>query len=111
LLVRQLASDEDEATLARLAILPGPLMVAVEDHVHALEDESLRIILERENPLAAQDARSFLLHQVLDPWKELVGIERPVAPERERLHLLVVIMLEAAAVMMMVMLAMPVIMP
>src|SRR5262249_39968146 len=101
LLLRQLAADEDDAALALLAVLPGTLMIAVEDHVHALEHEAVRVVLEREDALAAQDARPLLLHEVLHPGKELVGIERLVGLERDRLHLLVVIMLQAAAMVMM----------
>ena len=95
-------------------------MVAVEDHVHALEDEALVVILEREDAFAAQDVRAFLLHQVLHPGKELVGIERLVALERNRLHVLVVIVLQPAVVrvlvpvvmimMMVVIMAVPVMM-
>src|SRR5439155_6089792 len=48
------------------------------------------------------NARTFLLHEVLHPRKELVGVERLLKRERDRLHLLVVIMLEAAAMVAMV---------
>src|SRR5262249_16436454 len=82
LLLRQLAADEDDAAFALLVVLPWALVIAVEDHVHALEHESVRIVLEREDALAAQDVRPFCLHEVLHPGKELVGIERLVALER-----------------------------
>ena len=78
-------------------------MIAIEDHVHSLEHEALGIVLEDEDALAAQDAGPLLLHQVLHPGKELVGIERFVASKRQRMHLFVVIVLEAAAMMVMVM--------
>ena len=81
---------------------PGPLMVAVQDHVHALEHEALGIVLEREDALAAQDARPVFSDQVLDPGKELVGVERLVGLQRHRLHLFVVIVLETCAMMTMV---------
>src|SRR5262245_56342419 len=100
LLLRQLATDEDDAAFAFLAVLPGALVVAVEDHVHALEHEARGVVLERQDALAAQDARPLLLHEILHPGEELVGIERLVGLERQRMHLLVVIVLEAAAVMM-----------
>src|SRR5690606_23586342 len=38
LLAVEIAADEDEAAFARLAILPGALVVALDDHVHALHD-------------------------------------------------------------------------
>src|SRR5580704_3540185 len=102
-LLRHVAADEDGAAHARLAVLPRPLMVAVEDHVHALENEALGIVLEREDTLAPQDLLPLLRHQVLDPRKELVGIERFVGLERERLHVLVVIVLEPAVIVVIVM--------
>ena len=78
LLLRQMPSDEDQPALALFVVLPRPLMIAVEDHVHALEHEAIRIVLECENSLGAQDRRALLRHQLLDPRKELVGIERLV---------------------------------
>ena len=53
---------------------PRIAVIAVQDHVHALEDEALGIVLEREDALAAQDLRPFLGDQVLHPGKELVRI-------------------------------------
>src|ERR1700730_15130780 len=79
-------------------------MVAVENHMHALEREPLGIALEGENALAAQNVRTLLLDQSLHPGKELVRIEGLVDPERERLHLFVVIVLETARMMMVIML-------
>src|SRR5215813_6151334 len=95
-LLWHVAADEDGAADPLLAILPRPLVVAVEDHVDTLEDEALGVVLEREDALAAQDLRSFLRHQVLDPGKELVRVEPPLGPPRERVHVLVVIVLQAA---------------
>src|ERR1700728_1077599 len=64
-------------------------MIAVEDHVHALKDEALVVVLERQDTLAAQNIRTLFLHQVLHPRKEFVRIERLFAFQRNRLHLLV----------------------
>ena len=77
----QIAPNKHNAAVTLLAFGPGPLMIAVEDHVHALKDKALVIVLERQNALGAQDVRPFGLHQVLHPGKELVGIERLVALE------------------------------
>ena len=77
-------------------------MIAVEDHVHALEHETIGIVLEGENALAAQDRRAVVGDQLLNPGKELVGIERLVGLQRQRLHFLVVIMLHAAMMVMVV---------
>src|SRR6476620_6449132 len=101
LVFRQLAADEDEAALAFLAGLPRPLVIAVENHVHALEHEALVVVLEGEDAFAAQNARPLLLHQVLHPGEELVRVERLVGPDRDRVHLFVVIVLQAASIVMM----------
>src|SRR4029077_17063113 len=87
---------ENDPAVALLARLPWPLMVAVENHVHTLEDEALIVVFERENAFAAQNVGAFLLHQVLHPGEEFVRIERLVDVQRNRLHFLVVIVLEAA---------------
>src|SRR4030088_106664 len=101
-LFRHLAADEDGAARALFAILPGTLMVAVEDHMDALEHEALGIVLERQDALAAQNLLTLLGDQVLDPGEELVGIERLLGLEREGLHVLVVIVLQPAMVVIMV---------
>ena len=55
-LFRQISADEHDAAFAFLALAPGALVIAVQNHVHALEHEALGIVLERQNALAAQDA-------------------------------------------------------
>src|SRR3954466_11428627 len=61
LFLRQVAPDEHHAALALLVRAPFALVIAVEHHVHALEHEPLRIILQRDDTLAAQDVRPFSL--------------------------------------------------
>src|SRR3954452_23804620 len=102
LVLRQLAADEDEAALALLAGLPRTLVIAVENHVHALEHEAFVVVLEGEDALAAQNARPLLLHQVLHPGEELVRVERLVGPDRDRLHLFVMIVFQSATIVVMV---------
>src|SRR5215469_9121205 len=92
----QVAANENDAAVARLAGFPWPLMITVENHVHALEDKALVVVFERENAFAAQNVRAFLLHQVLHPGEEFVGIERLVGVQCNRLHLLIVVVLEPA---------------
>src|SRR5215472_21749 len=106
----QLAADEDDAAFAFLARLPRALVVAVENHVHALEHEALVIVLERKDALAAQNVRPLNLHELLHPGKELVGVERLVGFERDRLHLLVVIVFQTAVVMVLVAVSMVIVM-
>src|SRR4029079_9664636 len=103
---RKIASDEDSAAVALFIRTPWPLMVAVENHVHALEHEALGVILERKDSLAPQNVRAVLRDEILNPRKELVGIERLVGLERNRLHFLVVVVLQAIAVMMVVVMIM-----
>src|SRR5215813_9080201 len=110
LVLGQLAADEDDAAFTLLARLPWALVVAVENHVHALEHEALVVVLERQDALAAQNARPLRLHEVLHPRKELVRVEWLVGPERDRLHLFVMIMLQAAVVAMRVAVTMAVVM-
>src|SRR6516225_6846813 len=95
-LTGQVAADENDPAVALLTGLPRPLMVAIENHVHALKDKALLVVLERENALAAQNVRPLLLHQVLHPGKEFVRIKRHLGVQRNRLHFLVVIMLKPA---------------
>src|SRR5215470_4819984 len=95
----QLAADEDDAAFAFLARLPRALVVAIENHVHALEHEALVIVLERQDALAAQNVRPLDLHELLHPGEKLVGVERLVGLERDRLHLFVVIVFQPAVVM------------
>src|SRR6516225_7379541 len=95
----QLAADEDHAAFAFLARPPRTLVVAVENHVHALEHEALVVVLERQDALAAQNVRPLDLHELLHPGEKLVRVERPVGLERDRLHLFVVIVFQTAVVM------------
>src|SRR5882757_5127899 len=85
----QFAPDEDRTAQAFLAVLPLPLVVAIKDHVYALEHKPLGVILEREDALAAQDARTFVLDQPLHPGKKLLGVERTVGRQRQGLHIFV----------------------
>src|SRR5258706_16079480 len=74
-------------------------MITIQHHVDALEGKALGVVLERQDAFGAENILTFLSHQILDPGKELVRIERPVGFERQRLHILVVIMLEPAMTM------------
>src|SRR6185312_3674430 len=97
---RKIASNEDGTAVALFVSTPRPLVVAVENHVHALEHEALGVILERQDSLASQYARAVFCDEILNPGKELVGIERLVRLERDRLHLFIVVVLQAVTVMM-----------
>ena len=77
-------------------------MIAVKDHVHALEHEALGIVLERQDALAAQNVLALGRHQILHPREKLVRIERLVGLERNRLHILVVVVLQPAMMVVMI---------
>jgi len=78
-------------------------VIAIKDHMHTLKDKTLSVILERQYALAAQNTGTVLGDEILNPRKELVWIKRLVGLDRNRLHLFVVVVLEAVSVMMMVM--------
>src|SRR3569623_1092431 len=98
-LLRQIAADEDDAAFALLIRLPLPLMVTLKHHVHALEHIPVIITLNSKNALGAQDLRAIIGDQFLQPWHELHRIERLVGAQRQRLHVLVVIVLHPVAMM------------
>src|SRR5260370_37316313 len=102
LLLGQIPPDENDAAEAWLVGAPVALVIAVQHHVHALEREALRIIDERQDALGAQDVRPLDLHEVLHPREELVRIERLVVRQRNRLHVLIVVVLQAAMRMAMI---------
>ena len=87
--------------LAFFAGFPFALRIAVEDHVDALEDEAIRLVLEGQDAFRAQDVRPLALHQIVDPGHELVGIDIAVDADRDRLHVLVVKVLQAVIVVVM----------
>src|SRR5258708_14882176 len=97
--LRQFAADEYDAAFALFAFAPVALMIAIQHHMDALEGKALGVVLERQDAFGAENILTLLSHQILDPGKELVRIERPVGCERQRLHILVVIVLEPAMTM------------
>src|ERR1700733_9647510 len=103
--LRQIASDKYDLRLSLLARPPLALRVAVQHHMHALEHEALGIALHRHDTLGAQDIRTLLLGELINPGHELGWVDVAIEPHRHRLHVLVVIVLEAvvmAAIVVMV---------
>src|SRR5665647_812533 len=98
-----MAADEDDAAVTLLALFPFALMIAVENHVDALEHEPLRVVLEVEDALGPQDVLALGRHQILHPGEKLVRVQRLVGLDRDRLHVLVMVVLEAAVAVAMVM--------
>ena len=79
-----------------LAVLPLPLMIAFQHHVHALEHVAVVIVGEGQDALRAQDLLALAGDEVLQPRHEFGRIERLVGAQRQRLHLLVVVVLQPA---------------
>jgi hypothetical protein len=75
----QIASDKDQTACFRLAGLPGALMISFEQHVNALNNETIGIVLEVKNALEAQNIGPELLGDLLYPRQELLGDERCVS--------------------------------
>ena len=73
----QIASNEDDLTLSLGGILPGAVGFAFEQHVDALEDESVGRIPKVQNALHAEDVLAFGLQEVAQPGIQLFGIEFP----------------------------------
>src|SRR5690606_39015372 len=69
----------DEAALTLFAVLPVALMVALDDHVHALHHVALRIVLERNDALETENVRSLGLRDTLDPLHETSRIHLTTA--------------------------------
>jgi hypothetical protein len=61
--------------------------------VYALKDKAPLVVLEGENPLATQNVRAFFLYKILNPREKLVGVEKFIGTQRDRLHLFVVVVL------------------
>ena len=74
----QIAANEDDTAVALFVGAPGALVIAIKDHVHTLKHKTLGVILERQYALSSQDIRTILGDEILNPGKELVGIERLV---------------------------------
>src|SRR6202158_4681358 len=91
-LLGQFPADEDETALARFAVLPGALVIALEHHMHALKDIAVVVIAEGENALRAQDLLALAGDQVLQPRHEFGGIERLVRAQRQRMSFLFMVM-------------------
>ena len=71
----QVSADKDDAGFAFLICPPRPLMIAFDDHMNALHNETLRIVLECNNALEAQNIRPVHLRYFLNPGEKTIWIE------------------------------------
>ncbi len=56
-------------------VLPGALMIAFNDHVHALDDIAFMVALESKDTLQTQDIRPLFLGDFLNPREEFVRVQ------------------------------------
>ena len=77
----EFAADKDETALMLFAVLPGTLVITFDDHVHTLDNVTLGVVLEGDDPLQAQNVRAFRLGDLLDPGKKRSGFISP--PRRD----------------------------
>ena len=73
----KVAADKDEAGFTLFVFLPWTLMIAFDDHVHALYHIALCVTFESNNALEAKDVRAVCLSDLLNPWEETVWIHFP----------------------------------
>ena len=60
------------------SVAPIALRVAFKDHVHALEDEALRLIGKSDDALEAQQVRPAFLRELVQPRQQLVRVDELV---------------------------------
>src|SRR6185436_10048987 len=77
-LLRQFTADKDDPAFAPLAVLPFPLVVTLQHHVHALEHIAVFIIAESEDALGTENLLAFAGDELLQPRHEFGRIERLV---------------------------------
>lgn len=70
----KVAADKDEAGFTLFVVLPWTLMISFNDHVHALYHITLCVTFEGNDALQAENVRAVCLGDLLNPWKEAVGI-------------------------------------
>jgi hypothetical protein len=97
----EIAADQDELRLPPLAGGPGALLYAVDDIVHGLQDETLRLIRKGENPLAPEDAIAVAFDESAKPTEQPLAIDFAVMEERDRNDRIVVHMIIARVMIMM----------
>jgi hypothetical protein len=85
LLAVKITADEDDAAFPLLVLLPGPLVVTLDDHMDTLDHIAIIVAIKCDDPLEPQDVGAFELCDLLDPGKELLRIDGTGA-QRNRLN-------------------------
>jgi hypothetical protein len=69
--------------LSRFSLLPGTLMIAFDDHVHALNHIAVIIPLKCDDSLEPENIRPVDLGDLFDPGEKPFGVDRTCA-KRDR---------------------------
>lgn len=93
----EVSTDEDDLGAGLLAGVPRPIGLAFEEHVDALEDESVLGALEAKDALHAEDVLALGLEQFGQPGVELLGIKLPFFLDADATHGFVVVMVVGMA--------------
>src|SRR5262249_11340396 len=104
LVLIKLPADEHEPVHALLLVGPGTPRLALELHLHALEQELIRISAQIEDALHPQNVGAELRDQRAEPEAELQAVERAGLHDAHGLDVLevVVMMMMVMAVVVMV---------
>ena len=108
LLLIELAADEDEPVHPLLVCAPRASRLALELHLHALEQELIRVAAQIEDALHPQDVGAEFRDQRAEPQAELHAVERAGLHDAHGLDVaevivMMVVVMIAVVVMMIVM--------
>ncbi len=77
-----MSANEHKPRLALLARLPLALQISIKNHMHALKNKTLRLLLESNDALAAQNIRAVTLNQLVEPGNKAFGIDITLVTDR-----------------------------
>lgn len=73
--LNEIAADEDKLAHSHFVVPPCPLMIALDNHVNALQNIPIRIALERDDSLQTEDIRTLHLRKFPDPGEEALRVQ------------------------------------
>ena len=97
-----MAADEDQLAHSRLAVAPGSLVVAFDDHVNALQHVTLIVAFESQDPLEPKNIRPLNLSDFANPGEEPLRLHL-AADQRYRSHRMIMPAVIVVIVMAMLM--------
>ena len=84
LLAVKFPADEDDAAFAFFIVFPWPLVITLDNHVHALDHIAVIVAVKSDDSLESENVGAFQLGDLFDPWEETLRIDRACA-QRNRL--------------------------